>query len=188
MALVLVTPPIEEPVSLDEAQAHLRVEGSEDGLLVERLIKAARQRVETVTWRALCTQTWDLVLDSFPSTIQLPKGTVSSIGSVTYYDSANVLRTLASDQYLTDCDSIPARIAPVSSWPATYERPGAVRVRFVCGYGRAEDVPEDLKQAILLLVGHFYENREPEIVAGSISRFELAVDALCAPHSVRRFE
>ena len=46
-------------------------------------------------------------------------------------------------------------------------RGGHAEVRFVAGFGEAwEDVPADLRQAVLLLAAHFYENRTD---TGSVS-------------------
>lgn len=54
------------------------------------------------------------------------------------------------------------------TWPTVSLRPGpAITVRYVAGYGAAVDVPMQYKQAMLLMIGHFYENRE-EIVIQSV--------------------
>lgn len=67
MASALITPPAEEPVTLAEAKAHLRVDIADDDMLISGLIVAARQYAETITRRALVTQSWRLALDRFPS-------------------------------------------------------------------------------------------------------------------------
>ena len=58
MPSVLVTAPTEEPVSLAEAKLHLRVDYTNDDVLIGALITAARQHAENDTRRALVTQTW----------------------------------------------------------------------------------------------------------------------------------
>src|SRR5262249_25556880 len=55
-----------EPVTLDEAKSHARIETTADDTLVTGLIAAARQLVEKITHRALITQTWTLTLDAWP--------------------------------------------------------------------------------------------------------------------------
>ncbi len=65
MPAQLITPPATEPVTLAEAKVHLRLETALDDDYVTALISAARQYTEQVCWRALVTQTWELVLDSF---------------------------------------------------------------------------------------------------------------------------
>lgn len=64
-ALVLVTAPTVEPVSLDEAKAFARIDNTADDVLVSGLITAARQYAETYTRRQFCTATWKMSLDSF---------------------------------------------------------------------------------------------------------------------------
>jgi hypothetical protein len=67
MRLVQITPPTVEPVTLAEAKLHARIEYSDDDALVTSLITAARRYCETAIRAAFITQTWTLMLDSFPS-------------------------------------------------------------------------------------------------------------------------
>ena len=64
-ALVLVTAPTVEPVSLDEAKALCRIDTTADDVLVSGLITAARKYGEVCTRRQFCTATWKMSLDSF---------------------------------------------------------------------------------------------------------------------------
>ncbi len=66
MALKLTLAPTEEPVTLVQAKAHLRVEVADDDALITNLISAARVHAENVCRRAFVTQKWDLYLDAFP--------------------------------------------------------------------------------------------------------------------------
>jgi uncharacterized phiE125 gp8 family phage protein len=171
MALKLYTGPTVEPVTLEEAKLHLRVDdpstssGADDNVIRD-LITAARLDIETLSMHALITQTWDLYLDAFPgSEIQLPMPPVQSVTGVYYTpDSTGVEATVTSTYYRTDIISYPPRVVLKSdySWPgdALIEVNG-VKVRFVAGFGDdPSDVDQRLRQAVLLLVGHYYENRE----------------------------
>lgn len=193
MNLVLITPPATEPLTTLEAGLHLRVEPlSEDDPYIDALITAARQHVEQHLGRALVTQTWEAVLDEFPEgdEIRLSKGALQSVTSVTYLDSAGAQQTLATSEYQVDTASVPGRIvlAPSESWPDTdSDRVNAVRVRFVAGYGAASAVPQPIKAAMLLLIGHLYEHREEEVVGTITSRFSFATDALLSPYRILSF-
>jgi uncharacterized phiE125 gp8 family phage protein len=184
MSLQLLTPPAEEPVSLGEAKLHLRVDVSEDDLLISALISAARQAAETLTGRQLVTARWRLVLDAFPGpsltsvpagrtftlpahAILVPKSPVRSIVAVDYLDMNAVLQSMPAIDYATDFACEPARITPVfgKSWPVTLPQIGAVSVTFDVGYGGAGDVPQGLKRWILLRVGTLYQNREEPIAS-----------------------
>ena len=58
-----VTPPAEEPVSVEELRAYLRLSHDADDALIARLARAARERVEEETGRALAEQTWRMAAD-----------------------------------------------------------------------------------------------------------------------------
>jgi hypothetical protein len=55
-----------EPLSLQEAKDHLRVDDTASDTLITSLIKAARQTIEEWTSRQLLTATWVMALDCFP--------------------------------------------------------------------------------------------------------------------------
>lgn len=188
--LSLITAPTCEPVTLEEAKAHLRIIGTDDDDYISNLIAAARDKVEMLTQRALISQEWLALWDCFPSgrVIQLPKGKVSAITHIKYYaDGASVLSTLFSSLYRTDLYSNPARIILLEncSWPSTWEDGDAVQVQFVAGYGTtAADVPAELKQAILILVAHWYSVRNPVVVGPSVSDMPKTVEYLAMPYRV----
>lgn len=156
------------------------------------LIKSARASAETITKRALVTQTWDLVLDRFPCwTINIPKPTLQSVTSITYVDPDGVTQTLATDQYRVDSSSAPGRITPAYGvvWPSTRGITGAVTIRFVCGYGAAAVVPDGIKVWMLLRIKHFYDNKGAVVVGTITSEFPRSyVDALLDDFAVPGFE
>lgn len=158
MALSLYAAPAGEPVSLDEAKGHLRVDTDDDNGLIDGWIAAAREYVEAHTHRKLLTQTWDLKRDAFPcygEAIWLPFPPVSSVTSVTYTATDGTSTVWSSSLYTVDPpagpQAEPARIVPAygQSYPSTRSEVNAVTVRFVCGYGAAGDVPAMLKACLL---------------------------------------
>jgi len=199
MGLALVTAPPAEPVSLDEAKDHLRVKNGDEDVLLTGLIKAARQHVDGRDgWlnRALITQTWDLFLDAFPCSsdipIVVPLPPLQSITSVTYLDDAGASQTWAATDYTVDAKSEPGRILPAYglSYPSTRRVMNAVTVRFVAGYGLAVAVPATLKLALGALVAHFYEHREPIILTGGVGSpipLPMHVEALLMPYRIWGF-
>lgn len=184
MALSLVTAPAVEPITTAEAKAHLRVDSSDEDTRIGSLVTVAREYCEKVQQRAFVTQTWDLTLDEFPedgkSCIQIPYPPLQSITSVTYLAADGASTAWDSANYVVDTKNQPGKIAlaPDALWPTTESgRINAVTIRFVAGYGAAAAVPERVKQAIYLLVGHWYANRE-SVVNGTISTELVMVDAL----------
>jgi uncharacterized phiE125 gp8 family phage protein len=165
MALKLITDPSAEPVTVAEAKTHLRVDHSDEDTYIGLLIKTARQWVEEYTRRAILTQTWTLSLDAVPgSRIALPRPPLQSVTHIKFYDEADAATTVSSTFYQVDTSGEPGRVLLKSTgyWPSvSLMRPAAgVVVTYVAGWTAAGSVPEPFKQAIKLLVGHLYENRE----------------------------
>jgi len=188
-ALKLVTAPIIEPVTLEEARVHCKVTSTAEDFLLELAIRAAREHAEAYTGRRFVTQTWDYFLDCLPiGEIELPYGPLVSVTSVKYFDEAGVEQTLATSEYQVDASSDPGRIAPAygKSWPSARAQLNAVTVRFVCGYGGLASVPFSIKAAILLIVGHLFEHRE-ENQDFQVHEMPLGSERLLFPLRVMRF-
>lgn len=177
MSLKLITGPASEPVSLAEAKAQLRVDASDDDLLITSLVSAAREHVEMVTRRALFTQTWEVRFDAWPATpFRLPLAPLQSVASIKYLDEAGSEFTVATSVYGVDINSEPGRVylKPNQNWPSAALYPyEAVRIQFVAGWSTTAAVPATIRAALLLAVGHLYENREQVIVASGLSAVNL---------------
>lgn len=203
MSLTLVSAAPAYPVTLAEAKAQLRLDTTDDDTLVDALIAAATAHIDGRDgWlgRALVTQTWDLKLDAFPGIIEVPLPPLQSVDSITYVDAAGATQTLATSKYQVDLGGgWRGRIKPAYGevWPATYDVWNAVTVRFTAGYAPgvgsptdyAENVPRAIKQAVLLMVAHWYENRVPVLVGQSAQAVEIpfTANALLAPYRVVSF-
>lgn len=180
MAIRMITPPAAEPVTLVETKLHLRVNHDADDTLITALIKSSRGYCEQWTARAFVTQTWELVIDKFPTNeLMIPLPPLQTVTSVKYDDGAGVEVQLATDQYEVDNVSQPGWIVPATSgWPTVFEGINSVRVRYVAGYAPGTDSPIDLaanvepsiKAAILLHVGQLYENREDLVVGAVVNK------------------
>lgn len=162
----MLIPPTTTPaaVMLADAKLHLRVDSADEDALITSLTVAATQAAEQEIGRALVTQTWTIKLDAFPASaeyIDLFMPPIQSITSITYVDSDGATQTLASSEYTLIADTIRPQVAPATSWPATKTQPSAVVITYVAGYGAApSNVPESIRQWILMQVGAMYENRE----------------------------
>ena len=191
MWLSLATPAETPPVTLAEAKAHLRVLASDQDGLISVLVMAATAHLEGrngILGRALVTQTWDMRIDCFPrrhaGRIELPMPPLQSVTWIKYLDGEGVEQTLANTEYTVDAQHMIGRVRPAygKQWPVALDDEGAVRIRFVAGYGAADVVPVPIKQAILLLVGHWWINREAVGQAGG--PHALAVEALTSPYRI----
>jgi uncharacterized phiE125 gp8 family phage protein len=183
--LTAVTTDLAEPLEIDDVRQYTRVNDPDDSVWIRMAIRAARELVEVHTHRQIMTKTWDLTLESFPAataSIPLPRPPLQSIDSITYVPSTGGTTTIDSTSLHVDIASEPGRVAPVfnSYWPTARQQMAAVTIRYTAGYGDTPNmVPERLKQAMLMLVGHWYENRETIVIGMLPSQVELAFEALC---------
>jgi uncharacterized phiE125 gp8 family phage protein len=161
MALIVITPPSVEPVTLAEAKLQCKVDFIDDDTLITALIVAAREQAEHRTGRALCTQTLEHVLDSFPDGIELQRPPIAFVVSVKYVDASGVEQTLDPLLYSLDKDSEPGWVVPAygTAWPETRAVPNAVRVRYTAGYGVAVAVPQSIKAWMLMAIAALYNQR-----------------------------
>lgn len=182
----LKTAPTSTALTVNEAMAHCRVVDAGEGAYISDLIYAATGIVEARLRRKLITQTWYYYLNRFPcGPIALPFPPVTSVTGITYTDSAGAAQTLTvTTDYEVHVETEPAIIVPAygQTWPSTYAMPNVVRVEYVCGYGASTAVPQDVRHALKLLVGHFYEHREAVITGTIVAEMDLAVDALLSGH------
>jgi len=183
--LVLKTAPTSTVISLSEAKAFLRIDSDydDDNTYITSLINVATQVVEEFTRRRLMTQTYNIFYDEFPPYIDLQIGEVASVTHIKYYDEDNTLQTLATDQYDVDTRVRPGRIyqSNTGDFPNTYERPNAIEVEFIVG-GSASDVPAPIVQAIYIIVGRYYENRQDVVMGTQVNELPLMVEYLLTPY------
>jgi len=192
MGLQVASPPTVEPVSLEEAKAHARVFVEDDDAYLGLLIRAARRHCEGRCNRSFAVQTYALTLDGFPAfdlssyrrpgrirpgPIELPRPPLVSVESIAYVDADGVDQVLDPARYRVS-PGTPGRVqsAAGEGWPATQDGDDAVSIRYVAGWP-AEELPEDAKLALLMLVGHWYDTRTP-VAAGAVSDVPFTVDAL----------
>ena len=188
MPSILLSGPAVEPVTLAEAKHFIRLEHDDDDDIIVALIAGSRIHVETQTRRALITQSWRLVRDVWPELGCVPVLPVP----LRTLDAARVYKsdgsTLAIDiaAFVVDKVAAPARLSFTRGALAAPERRAAgIEIDVTCGYGAApEDVPEPLRQAIRLLVAHWYENRGLVAIGHEVAVLPQTAAALIAPYRV----
>lgn len=180
--------PAVEPVTLDQARTHLKLdvidgENPDDALVVD-LIVAAREHVENATQLIVASRTLTVFFDRFTDgEMELGVWPVTAVNSVIYEAYPNGYMTVPAAGYRLDESSKPAKLLNNMPWPQTTGRSGSVAVQVVAGFG---SVPKAIKQAMLLLIGHWYENREAVNIGNSTSELPKAVDSLLDPHRIRQ--
>lgn len=187
---VVVVEPAVEPVGVSEALVHLNAEDDPDERVwIATAIRAARLFVENFTGRALVEQTLEWALDSAPAgVVAVPRPPLITVVSITWADSQGVGRVMGDGDYMVDTRSTPGRIKirPDRQWPEPHGLGGLV-IQYRAGYGSlAQDVPADIRQAVLMFAAHLYENREAVTVmtGGSLVQVPLGVERLLWPYRV----
>lgn len=197
MELKIITPPAAEPLTLAETKLHLRVDHSTDDTLITALISTAREWVESYSGKSLITQTRQLTLSRWPLLpVRLHGGPVQEIESVKYLDKTGAERTVPETVYwLTPSGEIALDYG--QTWPSEQLRgPESIAITYIAGYPALEidtevpvedpeegedeteivtiedpagNVPRQFKQALLLLIGTWYELREGVFVGKGTS-------------------
>ena len=159
------TGPAAAVVPTSDAKAWLRIDHSDEDTLIASLVTRATNVVEHLTNRQLINASWTYQVDQFPhqDAIFFPIAPLVSVTSISYTDGDGASQTLGTSVYGVGTIRDPGRIFLKSGqeWPSTLDQANVVTVVAVAGYGTsASDVPEGLKQAVLMLVANYFEHRE----------------------------
>ena len=205
--LKVISEPTVEQLTVAEVAEHLRLDayGSPpeypDAAWITNAIIAAREVAEGLSGLALAPQELELGLNTFPFNtcawtdwqgINLHSAPVTGVTAVTYFDAGGTLQTVDSSSYTLDDFASPAIIYPAAntSWPSTQQVPNAVRVRFTAGYStpggspQTQLLPKSIRAAMLLIVGHLYENRENSTTV-KLEEIPMGVIALLERYRIR---
>jgi uncharacterized phiE125 gp8 family phage protein len=171
--------PTTEPVSVSDAVAHCRSDNDSELLLVAGYVAAAREFVEGQTGRALMTSTWtrtssrfvELSEDCYERVTYIERTPLASVVSVKYYDADDVQQTLATSVYGVVTAATPGFIYLKANqeWPEIYDRPDAVEITFTAGAAQVSAVPPTLRNAVMQLAAHLYEQRQPVNVGNIVN-------------------
>lgn len=185
MSLVMTSPPAAEPVTIADVKAHLRIDGSDEDILLASLLLTSRLHIETALSLALITQSWTFRLDRWPGErcLELPLAPLRAVAEVRVRDAAGTATVVPAESYLVDLASRPARLVWNNVAPPEPQTPASgIEIDLLAGFGGgADSVPAPLKHAILLLAAHWYEHRDPNEIGSTGARIPDAVSSLINP-------
>lgn len=160
-----------EPLSVAEAKSHLRVDISTDDSYIGDLISSARAWCEEFCQQSFVQHSYRADLPGFWDAMHLPLGPVQSITHIKYYDTAspNALQTLSTNVYALNNNVVSRNDG--QSWESVAHRSDAVQITYSTGWkdssspqGVGASVPRPVVQAMRLLIGDAYENREWQVL------------------------
>lgn len=187
-------------IDLDDVKAFLRIDGTDDDVLLAMFVTAALEAAEKYTRRAIRVLTLDATMDGFPfdddealvrlgagvhnvplsyitgrySEFDLPYPPVTSITTITTYNRANAGSVFDAASYLLDGSRVVLNDG--YTWPTGLRDYAAVKVRYVAGYG--SNTPSQIKLAIMQHIAAMYECRSgcdiPEHAQGMLNAYRLA--------------
>jgi len=170
---------------VDQAKRQLRIEpeDTDEDVHIGELCGAAHNHVERMLGYPILRQTRETHLKCFPHSsepIWLGGGDDFQVTAVRYRDASGADQTVAATDYRVNAVGKVCEIyaAPNFTWPATENTPSAVVIEWQAGWTNPADVPQDILQAMKLLIGHWDMNREAVIVGNISTEIEHALDAI----------
>lgn len=179
-----------------EVKNYLRVDGTDDDLMLDILVGQAVEEAEKVTGRAMLTATFKFTLEDWPREaarpadqpyapkgvysrkLYLPRSPLVSVTSIEYYASgASTLSTLPAEQYLAITNHLQGFVYLKEDydWPDLEPRPDAIQITFTAGHGTSTSyLPAQMRQAMLLLCRHYYAGGNPNTHNDPHSDFDKA--------------
>jgi uncharacterized phiE125 gp8 family phage protein len=176
MTPILTGGPAVEPVSIAEAKAWLRVDIDAEDALISTLVTSARLVLEAYTRLLFIEQSWRILYDSWPDGRQIciPLAPFLSLDGLTLYDSAGDPVAVQTSDYILDPAPQGARILFKSAPPPPERAAAGIELRVKAGFGPAPaDIPAPLRQALMMLVARWFENRG-----------DVAIDAAALPDGI----
>lgn len=187
MAVEVVTSPSPEGVvDPSSLRAHVSQPLADDDVMLQEIASAAYDWAEAYLGRRILTTTLRAWYDGEFAPIVLLPEPVASVSSVKAYTEADLESTVATSVYQVDTVSAPARLVRRDGqlWPYSLRDTRSMAVEYVAGYGTAQAVPQGVKQALKMLVAHWYAHRQP-VAAGSMTTVPMGVESLLRPYRVR---
>ena len=168
-----------EPITLAEAKAQVRmVEDDSEDTFIESLIAPARAYVERYTYYSFVAGTRTAEFSAWGDFLEIARRPIASITSITYSTTNDTADDVELEDFIAPLGRYPFRIYPYSTFPTLIDG-GSITVTYTTG-AVATTSEEYLigKRAMLLLIGHWFENRETAALGVASNEVDFAVREL----------
>src|SRR5690349_19286599 len=137
-SIVQTSAPIAEPLSLAQVKAHLRVDITDDDVMIGAYITAARQLIEEWCGICLVKQSWAYSLQQwYRYELSLPRAyPLLAVDSITYIDVNQVKQTLDPSVYQVSKTTQPGRVRANWNqvWPSLWWQMDAATINHTSGH------------------------------------------------------
>jgi uncharacterized phiE125 gp8 family phage protein len=164
-------------VTLTVAKAHVRRTDTAEDSIIGVYLAAAIRWVEDYTGHILSEREVVAAFTEFGDYLTIHATPNVVISSIAYTNTDGDIADFAYFAYPSGIN--PVKIYPDDDWPSIEDN-SAILVTYTAGY-EADEVPDALNHAVLLLVGHWYANRGA-VQEGDFAEVPLAVTSLCRPY------
>jgi uncharacterized phiE125 gp8 family phage protein len=160
-------------------KAHLRMgtgfgEDTLQDAVLSSFLRAAMAAIEARTGKALIEREFTLSVSTLKNATALPLSVapVTVIADVSLVSRGGTVQSVNSAVYWLERDSNSPRLRPTAACLPGPEAGGVLRIRFLAGYGPEwDDIPGDMRQAVMMLAAHYYEYRHDTALAGGCMPF-----------------
>jgi len=184
----LKTAPTWDPVTVNALKRNLHIDAGnhdQDEYLQEILDSVVKEWQEN-NGRQIARATYTMYLDFYPGNdeVEITLGPVDEISSVKYYaDGATELTTVDTSKYQLDNVELTARLRFFESFTPDSDRMNVIEIEFTNGWDSAAEVPEDIKDIIILLGTERYLNPENQ----GVSTRQSAAERLSRNYRIQRY-
>jgi len=180
MQLITVTQPTEEPVSYQEAKDYLRLGLDQEQTLIESYITSAREFCEKYQNKTYLTTVYKYVTDDVAFPIVLPNPPIQSVEKIEFQKRDGTITEWDNTNYVVDTSGRFGVIRPAESYelPENLASVNTLQITYTAGNTSTAEVSERVKNAIKLLVSHWYENRVPVSMNTMTYNIQFTVNAL----------
>lgn len=173
MGTYLITARTDYPLTLDGVKDFLQETENYNDALINILIASATEYIEQRSGRILMTATYEQRMACWPACnlVRFRWNPVQSVTSVKYVDANGDTQTVTSTDYATWIRDDITVISFNDDYviPTTDTRPEAWLIRYVAGYPAAYNVPDPIKQSMLMRIRKAYDNRQDEVWKGKMT-------------------
>jgi uncharacterized phiE125 gp8 family phage protein len=164
-------------VDLTLAKAQCRVTNSASDTLLVQYIAAAKAYIERYTGLLVVEAEVVDIFTAFGDFLTLSRGPFVALTEIAYTDADSNPQTV-SGALVLDGKIYP----PAGGWPSVAANT-PITVTYDAGYGGYNVVPDELVQAQLLLISHWYDNRGAVVVGqtGVPTELQYAIKDLAGP-------